>query len=339
MIFRTLLKRSPKPLLQRRRESTIYRKNWIPVSAGMTTGVSKRVFQLLIKVLGVVMVILTPAGPAWAKLNVVATLPWIGSLAEDIGKDQVKVTTLVKASQDPHYVEAKPSMILEVRRADILMYNGLDLEVGYLPVLVESSRNAKIQAGTPGNFDCSRFISPIDLPSSVDRSMGDVHPLGNPHYHLSPENVSKVAEGMAQGLAKMDPTHADFYQKNLVLFQQRMGEKKKEWGGRSLKGKKFLPYHKFFEYLARDFGFEIVGYIEPKPGIPPSAGYVEKIIEGMKKNRPDAILVTNYAGEKEGRFLSQKTGVKVVVVPHDVGATPECKDWFSLMDQVLKALG
>jgi len=181
-------------------------------------------------------------------------------------------------------------------------------------------------------------VNPIERPVSVSRSMGDVHPLGNPHYHLSPHNIFKVAEGIAERLASMDPSNADFFKNNLASFQDRFREKQKGWAARQVRGKKFLPYHKFFEYLANEFGFEIVGYVEPKPGIPPSAGYVEKIIETITKVKPDAILITNYSGEKEARFLSQKTGTKFIVVPHDVGATPACKDWFSLMDQVLSAL-
>jgi zinc/manganese transport system substrate-binding protein len=278
------------------------------------------------------------AGPAMAKLNVVTTLPWIGSLAGDIGKDKIKVTTLVKPSQDPHYVEAKPSMILEVRRADLLLFNGLELEIGYLPVLVESSRNPRIQPGTTGYLDCSQFVEVIEKPEAVNRSMGDVHPLGNPHYHLSPKNIYRVTGGITEILATVDPGNAGFYRANLGLWQERFREKEKQWAGNNLRGKKFIAYHKFFEYLANEFGFEIIGYVEPKPGIPPSAGWVEKIIELAKKMKPTAILTTSYYGVREAAFLSKKSGVKYVVVPHDVGATPACKDWFSLMDQVLAAL-
>jgi zinc/manganese transport system substrate-binding protein len=278
------------------------------------------------------------ANPVMAKLNVVATLPWIGSLASDFGQDKIKVTTLVKPNQDPHYVEAKPSMILEVRRADLLMFNGLELEIGYLPVLVESSRNPKIQPGTPGSFDCSQFVQVIEKPAVADRSMGDVHPLGNPHYHLSPRNIYRVAGGIAEILAATDPGNAGFYRANLAAWQERFKEKEKQWAGYNLKGKRFIAYHKFFEYLAHEFGFEIIGYVEPKPGIPPSAGWVERIIELAKRTKPDAILTTSYYGAREVTFLSRKSGVKYIVVPHDVGATPACKDWFSLMDQVLAAL-
>jgi zinc/manganese transport system substrate-binding protein len=281
---------------------------------------------------------LAVASPAMAKLNVVATLPWIGSLASEIGGDRIKVTTLVKPSQDPHYVEAKPSMILEVRRADIIMFNGLELEIGYLPVLVESSRNPKVQPGNTGYFDCSQFAQVIEKPAAVDRGMGDVHPLGNPHYHLSPKNIFRVVGGITEVLATVDLGNAGFYRANLAAFQKKFQEQEKQWAAYNLKGKRFISYHKFFEYLANEFGFEIIGYVEPKPGIPPSAGYIEKLIGMMKRTKPNAILTTAFYGEKEAQFLSQKTGVKYLVLPHDVGATAAAKDWFSLMDQVLAAL-
>jgi len=279
------------------------------------------------------------ASPAMAKLNVVVTLPWIGSLAGEIGGDRIKVTTLVKPNQDPHYVEAKPSMILEVRRADLLMFNGLELEIGYLPVLVESSRNPMIQPGTPGYFDCSQFVEIIEKPEAVSRNMGDVHPLGNPHYHLSPKNIYRVTGGITEALARVDPGNAGFYRTNLAAFQEKFKQKEKRWAGHNLKGKKFIAYHKFFEYLANDFSFEILAYVEPKPGIPPSAGWVEKIIELGKRVKPDAILTTSYYGTREVTFLSKKSGVKYVVVPHDVGSTPKATDWFALLDQILATLG
>ncbi len=149
----------------------------------------------------------------------VATLPWIGSIANEIGKDRVKVTVIVKPSQDPHYIEAKPSMILAARGADIIMYNGLDLEIGYLPILFESSRNSKIQPGQPGNFDCSQFVNVIEKQQGADRSLGDVHPLGNPHYHFSPTNILNVARGMARELANVDSGNASFYNANLASFE------------------------------------------------------------------------------------------------------------------------
>lgn len=290
------------------------------------------------KLLVTLLIILAFSTPALAKINIVATLPWIGSLASDLGKDKVTVKVLVKPSQDPHQIEAKPSMILAARNADILIYNGLDLEIGYLPLLIESSRNPQIQPGRAGNLDCSQFIKIIERHGSADRSMGDVHPSGNPHYHLSAQNILGVARGMAQALSSLDREHASFYKTNLAGFEAKLKGMQKQWAGVSLKGKRFIAYHRFFEYLAQECSFRIVGYVEERPGIPSSAGYIEKIVEDIRRSKPDGIITTIYYGKDETKALSQKTGVKSIVIPHDVGSAPGLTDWFALMDAVLKSL-
>ena len=284
------------------------------------------------------LMVLAVAAPASAKTHVVATLPWIGSLAGDLGKDRVSVKVLVKPGQDPHFIEAKPSMILAARNADILLYNGLDLEIGYLPRIIESSANPGIQPGRPGNLDCSQFITAMEKPETVDRSMGDVHPLGNPHYHLSPANILRIARGMAQALSNIDPGGAAAYRANLASFESRLRERQKVWGQIPLRGKRFVAYHRFFEYLAREYGFRIVAYVEPKPGIPPSAGHIEELVEAMKKTRPDGIVTAVYSGKREIEPLARKTGCRAIVVAHDVGAVPGATDWFTLMDAVLASL-
>ena len=281
---------------------------------------------------------LTFSTPAFARLNVVATLPWIGSLVGDLGGDRFNVKTLVQPNHDPHHIEAKPSMILAARSADLLVYNGLDLEIGYLPLLIESSRNAKIQPGRPGNLDCSQFITVIEKQGTADRSMGDVHPLGNPHYHLSSQNILRVARGITQSLAGLDPDQAAFYRGNLAAFESKWKEKQQQWSTMPLKGKRFVAYHKFFEYLALENGFQLIGYVEERPGIPPSAGYVEKLVESMKKSHPDGIISTGYNDQKVVDALVRMAGVRSIVVPDDVGSAPGIKDWFSLMDAVLSAL-
>jgi zinc/manganese transport system substrate-binding protein len=278
------------------------------------------------------------ATPAFAGMNVVATLPWIGSLARELGKDRINVTVLVKPSQDPHLLEAKPSMILAARKADIFMYNGLDLEIGYLPLILESSKNPKLMPGKTGNFDCSQFVSVVEKPISVDRSMGDVHPLGNPHYHFSPANILRVAEGMTALLAEADKDNAGFYQENFKTFSERLRKKQKPWRAAPLKGMKYVAYHKLFEYLAAEFGLQFIGYIEPKPGIPPSAAHIEELIEAMKRAKPAGIVVTPVYGLKEAEYLSTKTGVKVIVLPNDVGSLPGTDDWFSFMDKIIAAM-
>ncbi|HEX9021597.1 MAG TPA: metal ABC transporter substrate-binding protein [Nitrospirota bacterium] len=282
--------------------------------------------------------LMTFATPAFAGMNVVATLPWVGSLAREIGKDKINVTVLVKPNQDAHTIDAKPSMILAARKADIIMYDGLDLEIGYLPLIIESSRNPKLMPGKPGNFDCSQFITVLEKPTAVDRSMGDVHPLGNPHYHYSPSNVLRIAEGMSRLFADADKANADFYRANEKAFAERVREKEKEWRSLPLRGKKYIAYHKYFEYLAHEFGFTIAGYMEPKPGIPPSATHIEELIETMKTAKPEAILVTPAYGMQEAEFLSSKTKVKVVVLPHDVGSLPGTDDLISFWDKVAASL-
>ena len=243
------------------------------------------------KLLLSLLLVVTLSTPAYAKLNVCATLPWIGSLASELGKDKVNIKVIVKPSQDPHFIEAKPSMILAARDADILMYNGLDLEIGYLPLLFESSRNSRIQPGQPGNFDCSRFVNVIEKQPTVDRSMGDVHPLGNPHYHYSPSNILRVARGMAQELSNVDPANSSFYRTNLASFEERLTNKQTQWAKKSLKGRMFIAYHKYFEYMANEFGFQLVGYVEPKPGIPPSAGHIERSVSYTHLTLPTILLV------------------------------------------------
>lgn len=285
-----------------------------------------------------VLIVMT-ATPASAVVRVVATLPWIGSVAKEIGRDKVDLKVLVKPSQDPHALEAKPSMVLAVHKADILMYNGLDLEIGYLPVLIESSRNPKVQPGRMGNFDCSSFVSVLDKPSTVDRSMGDVHPLGNPHYHFSPSRVLKVAEGMSEALSETDPANEAFYKSGYAAFKDRLARKQREWNCRPLSGKRFVAYHRLFEYLASEYGFQVIGYIEPKPGIPPSAGHVEQLMETMKRTIPDGILLTPYTGQrKEAGYLSRKTRVKVMVLPNDVGSVNPGQDYISFMDEAVSCL-
>lgn len=275
----------------------------------------------------------------FAEINAVCTLPWIKNILSEIGSDKIQVSSLVKPDEDPHYVEPKPSMLIVVRKADILFYNGLDLEIGYLPRIIESSNNPKVQPGREGNVDLSQFLKPIEKPSSYDRSMGDVHPLGNPHYYYSPQNIKEVAKGITKILSKMDLSNSDFYRKNLENFLQKVSIKEEEWKKLNLKDKKIITYHKFLNYLSNEYDFQIVTEIEPKPGIPPSAKYLSTLLEILKTNKINLIIITNVVGEKEANYLSQKSGVKVKIVAIDVGGKEEAKDLISLIDSILKAVG
>jgi zinc/manganese transport system substrate-binding protein len=274
-----------------------------------------------------------------ANLKVVCTLPFIGDIVNEIGKDKVELTTLVKPDEDPHYAEPKPGMILATRKTDILFYNGLDLEIGYLPRIIESSNNPGIQPGKEGNVDLSQFVVVIEKPITLDRSMGDIHPLGNPHYLFSPKNIKKVVKGIAEVLYKNDPSNANYYKTNLQEFLNKLETKEKEWHSLNLEGKKVITYHKLFEYLADEFNFKIVSNIEPKPGIPPSAKHLGELLNIFKNEKIDLILTTNVIGEREAKYLSEKSGVKMKVTAQDVGGTGEAKDWFSLIDSVLYSIG
>jgi zinc/manganese transport system substrate-binding protein len=279
------------------------------------------------------------ATPALAELRVVTTLPWIESVVRGIGKDKVRVRALVRASLDPHFIQPKPSMLLAVRRADILIYNGLELEAGYLPVLIEASRNKLVAFGRPGNIDASKFVEVIGKEADADRSKGDVHPGGNPHYHFSPKNILRAAVGLTNAFALADPTNASFFRGNLEQFSARLRAKSEQWRRLGLEGKSFVAFHKLFEYMAQDFGFEITAYVEPRPGVPPSSAYIQGLVRSMRERRPQAILTASYYGRREGAWLSKETGVKVAVVPHDVGAAIKGQeDWFGFMDRALRAL-
>ncbi|WP_420266057.1 metal ABC transporter substrate-binding protein [Candidatus Magnetominusculus dajiuhuensis] len=275
------------------------------------------------------------SGSAYAKLNIVATLPWIGSITRQIAGNNADITTLAKPNQDPHYLAAKPSMILAARKADLIIYNGLDLEIGYLPVILESSRNPKLQTGKPGNLDCSGFVLPIGKVDSPDRSMGDVHPLGNPHYHYSPKNIIKVAGGITERLSQIDPANETTYRANLESFKKKFNEKMKEWTSGQLQNKKFIFYHALYDYICADFNCTIAGYVEDKPGIPPSSKGIERLIEAMKREKPDKIVSSAIYPQKEVPFIADKTGVAWVNIPSDI---EDGQDWFSFMDKVISLI-
>ena len=279
--------------------------------------------------------------PAYAEVNVVATLPWIGSVAKEIGKDKINVAVLVKPGQDPHFAEAKPSMIVAARNADIIMYNGLELEVGYLPLIVTSSRNPKIQPGQKGNLDCSGDVNVIErAQTDLDRSMGDVHASGNPHYHLSPDNVLKTARAISERFSSIDGGNSGFYKSRLDIFEKSLREKMKEWDERMapLKGKKVILYHKDMNYLMERYGIGVVGYIEPKPGIPPTPKHLQSLIETGKREGVSAVLVNTYFEKRSPSFVAEKTGGRMLALPIDVLGVPEASNYISLMDYITSAI-
>ena len=279
--------------------------------------------------------------PAQAAVKVVSSIATLGSIAKEVGGDRVSVEMLSKGYQDPHFVEAKPSLMLVLNRADLLLHVGLELEIGWLPVLVQGSRNPKIQAGEPGNLDCSTAIPVLDVPQSqVTRAMGDIHPAGNPHYWLPPESARLLARVIEQRLAQLDPEGRAAFEANLKSFEDRVNAKEKELAplAAKLKGVKVATYHKSWSYVTRWLGLEEVGYVEPKPGITPDPAHLARLIGVMRKEQAKLLLVESYYNRGTAKLVAEKAGAAMLTLPTDVGATPEIKSWFDLVDAVIKEM-
>ncbi|MCJ7452706.1 MAG: zinc ABC transporter substrate-binding protein [Steroidobacteraceae bacterium] len=294
-----------------------------------------------LKILGAcLMAALFIATPAQAALRVLATTADWGSLATELGGDKVDVYTATSALQDVHQVNAKPSLVARARTADLVIANGADLEIGWLPVLLQESGNPKIQPGTPGFFEATTTVRLMDIPSAVDRSQGDVHPLGNPHIQLDPRYVAVVAKALTTRLAQIDPANATYYQARGADFLARWKQAMARWAAEAapLKGVKVVVIHSDQRYLCRWIGFNEVAAIEPKPGVPPSAGYLAELVSKLSADKPKMILRNFYNDPKAVEWLSQKIGVQVVLLPFSVGGTPEAKDLFGLFDDTINRL-
>ncbi|GAC1598755.1 MAG: zinc ABC transporter substrate-binding protein [Myxococcales bacterium] len=281
------------------------------------------------------------ARPARASLKVVASIPVLGSIAREVGGDRVDVQSLAKGYQDPHFVEAKPNLMLVLNRADLLLHVGLELEIGWLPPLILGSRNPRIQTGEPGNLDCSQAIPLLDVPRvKVDRSMGDIHPQGNPHYWLPPANAKRLAEEIERRLAQLDPDGRAEFERRLATFEQRVDAKAKELSPslQKLRGARIATYHKSWTYVSQWIGLEEVGYVENKPGIPPDPNHLVQLIAAMKRSGVKVLLMEDFYNKRTAQLVAEKAGARLVVLPTDVAATPEVKDWFTLIDVVVKEL-
>jgi zinc/manganese transport system substrate-binding protein len=276
-----------------------------------------------------------------AVLHVVSTIPTLGSLAKEVGGNRVEVESLGKGYQDPHFVEAKPSLMLTLNRADLLLYVGLELEIGWLPPLVLGSRNPKIQTGELGSLDCSRSIPVLDIPTTkVERSMGDIHPQGNPHYWLPPSNARLIAQEIATRLGQLDPGGKPTYDKNLAAFVAKVDAKEKEWAPMvaKMKGEKIATYHKSWSYVSHWLQMEEIGYVEPKPGIPPDPSHLVQLIGVMRAEKAPLLLVEDFYNKNTAQLVADKAGAKLLVLPTDVGATPQIRNWFDLAETALRRL-
>jgi len=283
---------------------------------------------------------LAVAAPVQAAIKVLATTADWGALASELGGDKVNVYTATSALQDVHKVDAKPSLIARARSADLVVANGAELEIGWLPVLLQESGNAKIRPGAPGYFEAAATVRLVDVPTAVDRSQGDIHALGNPHIQLDPHNIAAVAQALTARLAQVDAANADYYEARGADFQARWTQATERWEARAapLKGTPVVVIHTDQRYLCRWLGLDQRAAIEPKPGVPPSAGYLAHLVTQLSADRPRIILRNAYNDPKAADWLAQKTGAPVVTLPFSVGGTAEAKDLFGLFDDTISRL-
>jgi zinc/manganese transport system substrate-binding protein len=280
------------------------------------------------------------AHPAAAKVRVVTTLQDFASMADAIGGDRVETFALAKGYQDPHFVDAKPSFILKLSRADLLIVAGLELEIGYLPPLIDQSRNDKIHPGSAGYLDSSVGCDILQRPTTqVTRAMGDVHPYGNPHFWTDPNNGKVIARAIAAKLSEIDPSGKATYDKNLAAFESKLEEKDKEWLAKMAPyaNTKIITFHDSWPNFAKHFKLDVAGHIEPKPGIPPTPSHTLEIVNLIQSAKIPVMLIEPYFDLKTPNYIAQKTGAVVLTFYPSVGGVPEIKDYFGLFDRNIDA--
>ena len=277
---------------------------------------------------------------AAADLKVFACEPEWAALAKEIGGQAIKASSATNALQDPHYIQARPSLISKVRKADIVICSGAQLEIGWLPMLLRKGGNPGVMPGNPGYFVASDFVKRLNVPASVDRSLGDVHPLGNPHIQTNPHNILLVAEALAIRMAELDPDNANVYKSGLESFNQRWREAISGWEKRasSLRGKRVITHHRSWVYLENWLGLEEVANLEPVSGIPPTAGHLSSLLKRFDKGGADVIIHAPFQSEKASRWLSERTGIPEIMLPLTVGGSDAAKDLFSWFDDILDRL-
>ncbi|MGZ4822717.1 MAG: metal ABC transporter substrate-binding protein [Terriglobales bacterium] len=269
------------------------------------------------------------------KLNVVTSTTDLAALAQEVGGDRINVESIAKGYQDPHFVEAKPSFLLKLRNADLLISVGLQLEIGWLPPLITQSGNPRVQVGAPGYLDASQFAEILEIPTGqVTRAMGDVHPLGNPHYWLNPDNGRRVAKGIAGKLGELDPQDSSYFQQRLADFDKRLTAAEKNWDDQMgpFRGRKVVTYHNSWTNFSKRFGLNVVGYIEPRPGIPPTPQHTLELIQMMKRDNVKLVLVEPYFDLKTPNSIGRETGAQVLVLLPSVGGEKGIDNYFKLFD-------
>ena len=282
-----------------------------------------------------------PPARAASKIQIMTATTDLASLAQEVGGDKVEVESIARGYQDPHFVDAKPSFLLKLKHADLLIVVGLELEIGWLPPLINQSTNPKIQVGAPGYLDASRFARILEIPTGqVTRAEGDVHPLGNPHYWLDPENGLRIAKGIADKLSEMRPGDATYFAQRFTDFEQRLKQADQRWLAemKPYEGRKIVTYHRSWPNFAEHFHLNVVGYVEPRPGIPPSPQHTVELIQQMKRDNVKVIVVEPYFDLKTPNAVARETGGEVLVLPPSVGGEKEITDYFKLFDYDISKL-
>ena len=286
-------------------------------------------------------VLLAFAFSAQAKLNVVCTTPDIASLAQAVGGDKVEITTLARPTEDPHFVDAKPSFIVKLNRADALIEGGAELEVGWLPPLLTGARNAKLAAGAPGYLRANEGVQMLEVPTSLDRSEGDIHAAGNPHFLVDPENAKIIVRHIAEAFCKLDAANCATYQANLKKFLDELDAKMVEWQKQlaPFKGDQIVAYHNSWVYFAKRFGLKINVFLEPKPGIPPSPAHLASVITKMKADKAHVIIVDPYLNRRTAETVARNTDATVVDVAQMPGGVKGTEGgYLALMDYLVNSL-
>ena len=288
----------------------------------------------------VVAPLLLLGGPAHAALRVFACEPEWGALAHELGGDLLDVSVATTALQDPHQIQAKPSLIARTRSADLVICTGAELEIGWLPVMLQQSGNARVQPGQTGNFAAADYVRKLDVPSQLDRSQGDVHAAGNPHIQTDPRNIAQVAAALGARLQQLDPSHASQYAKAQADFAQRWQQAIARWTAQAapLKGAPVVSQHKAFVYLYDWLGLKEVAVLEPKPGVEPTASHLQEVLSTLKGAPARLVLYAAYQDPRPSEWLSKNAGIPAVKVPFTVGGTDGAKDLFGLFDDTLARL-
>ena len=302
----------------------------------MPRSLTKTRFTAIASSLALVFALFYPViGKAGTKIRIMTATTDLASLAQEIGGDKVDVESVARGYQDPHYVDPKPSFLLKLSKAELLIVVGLELEIGWLPPLITQSSNPRIQVGAPGYFDASRYARILEIPTGqVTRAEGDVHPLGNPHYWLDPENGLRISKGIADKLSAMRPNDAAYFAERYSAFEQRLKQADQKWLAemKPYAGRKIVTYHRSWPNFAEHFGLNVIGYVEPRPGIPPSPQHTVELIGQMKRNGVKVIVVEPYFDLKTPNSIARETGGQVVVLMPSVGGEKEITDYFKLFD-------